>query len=47
MDWYPDQDETTLLRTPIRFATGYAHPVLGSRWFRDTDRRDIRAELPG
>jgi hypothetical protein len=47
MDWYPDPDESTLVRTPIRFATGYAHPVLGSRWFRDTERRDIQAELPG
>jgi hypothetical protein len=47
MDWYPDPDETTLLRTPVRFATGYAHPVAGSRWFRDTERRDIQAELPG
>jgi hypothetical protein len=47
MDWYPDPDETVLARTPIRFATGYAHPVAGSRWFRDTERRDIQAELPG
>jgi hypothetical protein len=47
MDWYPDPDETTLLRTPIHFATGYAHPVAGSRWFRDTGRRDIQAELSG
>ncbi|MFJ1586153.1 hypothetical protein ACIOC1_22905 [Streptomyces sp. NPDC088197] len=47
MDWFPDQDESTLVRTPIRFATGYAHPVAGSRWFRDTERRDIQAELPG
>ena len=47
MDWYPDADESTLLRTPIRFATGYAPPVAGSRWFRDTERRDIQGELPG
>jgi hypothetical protein len=47
MDWYPDPDESTLLRTPIRFATGYAEPVAGARWFRDTERRDIQAELPG
>jgi hypothetical protein len=47
MDWYPAPDETTLVRTPIRFATGYAHPVAGSRWFRDTERHDIQAELPG
>lgn len=47
MDWFPEPDESTLVRTPIRFATGYAHPVAGSRWFRDTGRRDIQAELPG
>src|SRR5882757_7489625 len=47
MDWYPDPDESALLRAPITFATGYASPVAGSRWFRDTDRRDIQAELPG
>jgi hypothetical protein len=47
MDWYPAPDETTLVRTPIRFATGYAHPVAGSRWFRDPERRDIQAELAG
>src|SRR5690242_12388604 len=47
MDWYPDSDESTLVRTPIRFATGFAPPVAGSRWFRDTGRRDIQAELPG
>lgn len=47
MDWFPDPDESTLLRTPIRFATGYAEPVAGYRWFRDDHRRDIQAELPG
>lgn len=47
MDWYPDSDESTLVRTPIRFATGFAPPVAGSRWFRDADRRDIQGELPG
>ncbi|SEN07538.1 hypothetical protein [Actinacidiphila rubida] len=47
MDWYPEPDESTLVRTPIRFATGYAPPVAGSRWFRDTSRRDIQGELPG
>lgn len=47
MDWYPDPDESVLLRTPIRFATGYAEPVAGARWFRDAQRRDIQTELPG
>lgn len=47
MDWYPDPDESTLMRTPIRFATGFAYAVAGSRWFRDTERRDIQGELPG
>lgn len=47
MDWYPDPDESTLLRTPIRFATGLAEPVAGARWFRDTERRDIQRELTG
>lgn len=47
MDWYPEPDESTLLRTPIRFATGYAEPVAGMRWFRDTERHDIQAKLPG
>lgn len=47
MDWYPDPDETTLVRTPIRFATGFAPAVAGYRWFRDTERRDIQDELPG
>jgi len=47
MDWFPDADESTLLRTPILFATGYALPVAGSRWFRDTERHDIQSELSG
>lgn len=47
MDWYPDPDETSLVRTPIRFATGFAHAVAGYRWFRDTGGRDIQDELPG
>jgi hypothetical protein len=47
MDWYPDADEDLLLRTSAKFASGVSVAVAGSRWFRDTERRDIQAELPG
>ncbi|MFK4067614.1 hypothetical protein [Streptomyces sp. NPDC029674] len=45
MDWYPNADEQLLLRTTARFATGLAPAVAGSRWFRDTGRRDVQGEL--
>ncbi|WP_432095125.1 hypothetical protein [Streptomyces sp. bgisy100] len=45
--WEPEPGETLLARTPITFATGAAMRVRGMRWFRDTERRDIQAELPG
>lgn len=47
MDWYPDRGEELLLRTLASFATGAAGPVAGLRSFRDTERRDIEAELAG
>ncbi|QES42018.1 hypothetical protein DEJ49_14390 [Streptomyces venezuelae] len=47
MDWYPNSDEQLLLRTSVRFATGLAPAVSGSRWFRDLERRDVQDELPG
>ncbi|MBC9731496.1 hypothetical protein [Streptomyces sp. TRM68367] len=47
MDWYPAADEDLLLRTKAKFATGVAPAVSGSRWFRDTERKDIQGELPG
>jgi len=45
--WQPGPGETLLARAPITFATGAATRVRGMRWFRDTDREDIQAELPG
>ncbi|MFE1798310.1 hypothetical protein ACFW9L_19400 [Streptomyces sp. NPDC059517] len=47
MDWYPAADEDLLLRTTAKFATGVAPAVSGCRWFRDPERNDIQAELPG
>ncbi|AEW94928.1 MULTISPECIES: hypothetical protein [Streptomycetaceae] len=47
MDWYPNAGETSLLRSRISFATGFADPVSGMRWFRDTQRRDIQVEVTG
>ena len=45
--WQPDPGETLLSRAPVTFATGAAPRVRGMRWFRDTERNDIRHELPG
>lgn len=45
MDWYPDAGEASLFRTTLRFATGMAPPVSGSRWYRDTGRHDIQPDL--
>lgn len=45
--WQPEPGETLLARAPITFATGAATRVRGMRWFRDTDRRDIQADLTG
>jgi len=47
MDWYPAPGESSLIRSPASFATGYAAPVLGRHSFRDTDRNDIQHELTG
>jgi hypothetical protein len=47
MDWYPRADEDLLLRTSAKFATGIAPAVAGSRWFRDSERKDIQGELTG
>lgn len=47
MDWYPASNETLLVRTPISFATGFAPPVAGMRWYRDPARNDIQGELSG
>ncbi|AEW94923.1 MULTISPECIES: hypothetical protein [Streptomycetaceae] len=47
MDWYPAAGETSLLRGQVSFATGFADPVSGMRWFRDPQRRDIQPELTG
>ncbi|WP_419666539.1 hypothetical protein [Streptomyces sp. 2-1] len=45
--WQPEPGETLLGRAPMTFATGAATQVKGMRWFRDTERNDIQAELPG
>ncbi|MFE9810861.1 hypothetical protein [Streptomyces sp. NPDC005548] len=45
--WLPDADETLIARVAVGFATGAATPVADMRWFRDTERRDIQADLPG
>lgn len=47
MDWYPAAGETSLLRTPISFASGFADTVSGLRAYRDPDRNDIEPELAG
>lgn len=47
MDWHPDSDEMQLARYPVSFATGTAASVKGRRSFRDRQRNDIEAELPG
>ncbi|MFD4599088.1 hypothetical protein ACFWPQ_13765 [Streptomyces sp. NPDC058464] len=45
--WQPPAGEGLVARAPVSFATGAAHRVQGRRWFRDTERRDIQAELAG
>lgn len=47
MDWYPPPGESLLMRANAAFATGLAPRVAGLRSFRDTERRDIEAELNG
>ena len=47
MDWYPPPGESLLMRANVVFATGLAPRVAGLRSFRDTERRDIEAELAG
>ncbi|MEH0423831.1 hypothetical protein [Streptomyces sp. B21-083] len=47
MAWNPAADEDQLFRITVRFATGVAPAVAGSRWFRDTERNDIQGELTG
>ncbi|MEV7884244.1 hypothetical protein ACWD3I_37425 [Streptomyces sp. NPDC002817] len=45
--WQPAPGEHELARVPVSFATGAVGRVVGRRWFRDAERRDIQAELPG
>ncbi|MET7744459.1 hypothetical protein [Streptomyces sp. NPDC005385] len=45
--WHPSPGETSLARTPGRFATGSDRAVSGMRWFRDTERNDIQKDLVG
>ena len=45
--WQPAPGETLISRRRVNFATGSATSVSEMRWFRDTERRDIQAELPG
>ena len=45
--WNPSPGEHLLARAPVSFATGADSRVVGRRWFRDTERRDIQGELPG
>jgi len=45
MDWNPAADEDQLFRVTVKFATGMAPAVSGSRWFRDPERNDIQGEL--
>ena len=47
MDWNPAADEDQLFRITVKFATGVAPGVSGSRWFRDPERNDIQGELAG
>ncbi|CAM5518289.1 hypothetical protein SAFG77S_05993 [Streptomyces afghaniensis] len=47
MNWQPQSGEETLARFPASFATGTAASVDGRRSFRDRQRNDIEAELPG
>lgn len=45
--WQPEDGETLLSRSYVSFATGANAAVSGKHWFRDTQRRDISAQLPG
>ncbi|MCW8379538.1 hypothetical protein [Streptomyces justiciae] len=47
MGWSPAADEELLFRITVKFATGVAPAVAGSRWFRDPQRNDIQDELNG
>jgi hypothetical protein len=47
VNWHPESGEDTLARYPVSFATGTAASVDGRRSFRDRQRNDIEAELPG
>ncbi|MEV0438903.1 hypothetical protein AB0I84_18220 [Streptomyces spectabilis] len=47
MDWQLPHGEAVHTRHDIAFATGVAPKVAGLRSFRDTDGRDIEAELTG
>ncbi|MFF5494623.1 hypothetical protein [Streptomyces aquilus] len=47
MGWHPAADEELLFRITVKFATGVAPAVAGSRWFRDPQRNDIQHELEG
>ncbi|MDT7843751.1 hypothetical protein [Streptomyces justiciae] len=47
MGWRPGTDEELLFRITVKFATGVAPAVAGSRWFRDPQRNDIQDELDG
>lgn len=44
MEWNPAAEDQ-LFRVTVKFATGMAPAVSGSRWFRDTERNDIQGEL--
>ncbi|MGW7419752.1 hypothetical protein ACWGJB_06730 [Streptomyces sp. NPDC054813] len=45
--WKPPEGEELVARARVSFATGAAPRVLGRRWFRDPERRDIQVELTG
>jgi prevent-host-death family protein len=47
MDWSPTEGQSLRLRSRIRCASRFAPRVDGLRWFRDSEGRDIRSELPG
>ena len=47
MERNPAADEDQLFRITVKFATGVAPAVSGSRWFRDSERNDIQGELAG
>jgi hypothetical protein len=47
LDWNLATGEDQLFRITVKFATGVAPAVSGSRWFRDPERKDIQGELAG